>query len=352
MAKFLKLQFGGVPELARQVAAELGRGLAVVPVLGGYCVLAREQSALDEWRVTSDEWRVARLVGQDEIRAAMGSFAPEFAVRASRVMAGPVVAGFGASGTLLALANEPLAAELMRASELWVAVPEEPMEPGEMADEPGRKVSVVVTGPEPGPGPTVVDFGRRPVVVDRRGKLGILDLERELGELVRLGPGLFFSVLIVCTGNSCRSPMAHAVLAGMLAGLPVFVYSAGTAAPVGGAASAGAIEATLERGVDLIRHRAQQLDAQMIRGADLVLVMELHHRDQVLELVPEAADRTRLLLEYGDGGKEVEDPIGGSIELYRRTLDQMVPALGRIATEIRFRAGAVSGPTGGHTKEN
>jgi protein-tyrosine phosphatase len=169
--------------------------------------------------------------------------------------------------------------------------------------------------------------------------LAILDLEHEFGELVRLGPGLFFSVLVVCTGNSCRSPMAQVMLAHMLEGTPVFVYSAGTAAPEGNPATALAVEAMGEVGLDLTRHRARQLEPEMIRAADLVLVMEEYHRQRVLESVPEAAGRTWLLLSFAGSEAEVGDPLGSSLAVYRWTREQMRTPLERVAREVRYRAG-------------
>jgi protein-tyrosine-phosphatase len=241
----------------------------------------------------------------------------------------------------VALAAEPLTREIVRRvdGEVWFGVPEEETEPGALADELGKLASIVVTGGAGGPGPTGVDFSARPAVVDRRGKLAILDLEQKFGELVRMGPGLFFSVLVVCTGNSCRSPMAHVMLAALLEGTSTFVYSAGTNAPVGAPATALAVQTMREAGLDLTRHRAQQLEPGMTRAADLILVMENYHRERVLELVPDAAVRTRLLLSFEGRDEEVGDPIGSPIDVYRRTREQMRPALERVAAEVRKRAG-------------
>lgn len=239
------------------------------------------------------------------------------------------------------MASEPLAQAIVRqvGEGVWFAVPEDETEPGELARELGSVVSGVVAGGYVGPGPTVVDFRSRPAVVERRGKLAIVELEQQLGELVRMGPGLYFSVLVLCTGNSCRSPMAQVMLAGMLDGVPVFVGSAGTAAPVGNPATPFAVTVMRELGLDLSRQRARQLDGSMIRAADLILAMEKEHRDRVLELAPEAAGRTRLLLSYVGPEDKVEDPYGMSIEVYRRVLDKMRPALERVAAEVKQRQG-------------
>jgi len=95
-----------------------------------------------------------------------------------------------------------------------------------------------------------------------------------------------------------------------------------------------------EAGLDLTRHRAQQMGPEMIGAADLVLVMEEYHRERVVELAPDAAGRTRLLLSFVGRDVEVGDPVGMTVDVYRRTLEQMRPALERVAREVRQRAGS------------
>jgi protein-tyrosine-phosphatase len=333
--KFARFQTKNLADVAGQVVGALGSGVAVVPMLGGYCVLARDREALDGLDVPS------RLVTAESIEAAVAGMEPAFRERVMRAMAGPLVARFASGQPGLAFASEPLAGEIVRRipGQVWLGVPAESAEPGQLADELGNRASIIITGGAGGPGPTSLDFSSHPTVIDRRGKLGILDLEQQLGELLMMGPGLFFSVLVLCTGNSCRSPMAHYMLADMLAGTPTFVGSAGTDAPVGGPAAANAVEVMREVGLDLTRHRAQQLSLAMIEAADLVLVMEEYHRQRAIELAPDAAARTKLLLSFVDRDEKVDDPIGFSVECYRLTRDTMKPALERVAAEIRQRAG-------------
>jgi protein-tyrosine-phosphatase len=335
--KFVRVQPKNLGDVAGQVAAELTRGPAVVPMLGGYCVLGRDRADLARF---GEPYRL--VAGPNELELELAGMEPQYRELVLKAMVGPVVGRFGAGRTGLAIADEPLAQEIVRlaAGEVWVGVPEEETEPGELADELGNLASIVVTGGPGGPGPTGVDFSVRPAVVDRRGKLAILDLEQKLGELVRMGPGLFFSVLVVCTGNSCRSPMAHVMLAALLEGTSAFVFSAGTNAPVGAPATALAVQTMREAGLDLTRHRAQQLEPEIIRAADIVLAMEKYHRARVVELVPDAIGRTRMLLSFVGRDDEVDDPIGRSISVYRRTLEQMRPALERVAAEVLQRAGS------------
>jgi protein-tyrosine phosphatase len=338
--KFVRIQPRNPVDVAGQVAGALGSGVAVVPILGGYCVLAREREALDGFGGPY------RLVNVETLQAAVAGMKLFLRERVLKVMAGPLVGRFASGQPGLALASEPLAREIVRRAEaeVWFGVPAESAEPGQLADELGKQASIVVTGGAGGPGPTSVDFSIRPAVIDRRGKLAILDLERELGELVRMGPGLLFSVLVVCTGNSCRSPMAQRMLAGMLEGTPAFVYSAGTDAPVGSPATGQAVVVMHEAGLDLTRHRAQQLMPAMVEAADLVLVMDDYHRQRVLELAPDAAGRTRLLLSFAGREERVEDPIGLSVECYRLTREAMKPALEQVAAEVRQRAARRESP--------
>ena len=257
-------------------------------------------------------------------------------------MTGPVAAVLERHGEWrgAAFATEPLAQALLAkaSSTIGLGVPDEVSSVDELAAELKEELVLrVVREGETGPGPTVVDFTGRPVVVDRKGKLAILDLEQQLGEMVRLGPLVVFSVLVVCTGNCCRSPMASGLLSKLLEGERVFAFSAGTDAPEGAPATRFALETAAELGADLSSHRAQQLVAAMVRNADLVLVMEEYHRTRVVEMVPDAAGRTKLLRDYPDGTDEIADPIGRSLEFYRETAAQMKPGLERAAEDVRQR---------------
>ena len=130
-------------------------------------------------------------------------------------------------------------------------------------------------------------------------------------------------ILLVCTGNICRSPLAAALLQRALAqrgidGLEV--ASAGTGAWDGAPVSEGAYLVGLERGLDLSAHRARLLTRELVEEADLILTMARHHRARVDELGGEG--HVFVLGEYagreGDAA-EVSDPFGGDLEVYRDT---------------------------------
>ncbi|HXI66280.1 MAG TPA: low molecular weight protein arginine phosphatase [Gemmatimonadales bacterium] len=134
-------------------------------------------------------------------------------------------------------------------------------------------------------------------------------------------------ILLVCTGNICRSPLAAALLEralGERAAEGITVSSAGTGAWDGAPVSEGAYLVGLERGLDLSGHRARLLTRELVEGADLILTMARHHRARVDELGGEG--RVFVLGEYaGREGDEVEvsDPFGGDLEVYRDTCSEL-----------------------------
>ena len=139
------------------------------------------------------------------------------------------------------------------------------------------------------------------------------------------------NILFVCTGNTCRSPMAEELLRCMAKELQIDdleVSSAGTDADAGLPASFGASMVIAERGGDLFNHAAVQLTADMAGDADLILTMTQAHRERVLQLCPEAADKTYALIGYATGtDHDIEDPFGGDSDVYLKTLDQIELAL-------------------------
>ncbi|WP_431796608.1 low molecular weight phosphatase family protein [Microbacterium enclense] len=108
-----------------------------------------------------------------------------------------------------------------------------------------------------------------------------------------------FTILTICTGNICRSPVAELLLARGLADLPdVAIASAGTGALVGAGIPDPALRLLSNDGVDGRAHSSRQLTSDMIREADLVLAMAREHRRAAVELLPAATRRTFTVREF------------------------------------------------------
>ncbi|MBR0564513.1 low molecular weight phosphotyrosine protein phosphatase [Azoarcus sp. L1K30] len=119
---------------------------------------------------------------------------------------------------------------------------------------------------------------------------------------------MFEKILTVCTGNICRSPLAEFLLRERLAaaGKKVEVRSAGIGALVGHPADDTTQDVARKHGTALDGHRAQQLDTELTRWADLILVMEKHHFDAVTDLDPTARGKTFYLGHWNKA--EIPDP--------------------------------------------
>lgn len=143
------------------------------------------------------------------------------------------------------------------------------------------------------------------------------------------------TIVFVCTGNTCRSPMAEVLMRDCLRrrGARAVVSSAGLAAS-GEPAAAHAVTVLAEQGLDLSRHRSRPLTREMAESADILAVMTPAHR-AMLEAAGVPSAKIRVL---GDG---IPDPFGGDVAVYRRTRDALAKAVEALAEEL-FPVGEVS----------
>jgi len=145
-----------------------------------------------------------------------------------------------------------------------------------------------------------------------------------------------FTVLVVCTGNVCRSPLAEQLLLSALAKAPalageVVIHSAGTEAPVGAPMSPPSAAISVREGSNPEGHVARQITAEMVREADLILVATRGHRSDVARIVPRAARRLFTIREFGrfaDAVLQSEPGIATSADDLRGLVDQAVALRG------------------------
>jgi protein-tyrosine-phosphatase len=142
------------------------------------------------------------------------------------------------------------------------------------------------------------------------------------------------TIIVVCTANVCRSPMAAALLQHALAAQPeplrsLNVISAGVAARAGDRVSENSVIALKKVGLDIAKHVSRPLTQQMINEASLILGMTESHRVMINLQAEPTPKRLHLFREFMPqrGDKEIGDPFGGPLKLYEATRDEMVEAV-------------------------
>ncbi len=151
-------------------------------------------------------------------------------------------------------------------------------------------------------------------------------------------------ILFVCTGNSCRSPMAKEYFEKRLKELgreDVEVACAGIAQIASGPATEYAKEVMKEEGVDLSKHQSRPVTDEELKGSDLIFVMENRQRLYLIARYPKAAGKIYLLKDFKKIGEltfsnepDIPDPIGRDIEFYKKTFSLIKKSIERVLREI------------------
>jgi len=157
-------------------------------------------------------------------------------------------------------------------------------------------------------------------------------------------------LLFVCSGNSCRSPLAEGIAKRIFTeGLleMIEVSSAGSSAVDGLPASSLAVEVARKHSIDLSNHRTRLLDSALIRNADLIITMGSKHRETVGVIEPAALGYTFLLTDFcGEKTGDIPDPIGLGAEQYEETYRVLEACIRRLSEKMGSFEGWKERPTG------
>ena len=144
-------------------------------------------------------------------------------------------------------------------------------------------------------------------------------------------------ILFVCTGNICRSPMAEGYFRSLCEKSKrsdINVVSAGTYAGNTFPASSQAVRIMSDYGIDISKHKSQQITKELLNVSDLTVVMTRTHKERILAAFKPVSSKVFLLHEFDSGIKDVFDPFGGNHDIYNSCFSEMKKALDNLFLDI------------------
>ncbi|MBM7615114.1 low molecular weight protein arginine phosphatase [Alkaliphilus hydrothermalis] len=155
-------------------------------------------------------------------------------------------------------------------------------------------------------------------------------------------------ILLVCTGNTCRSSMAEAILKQLINDRKevfgdIEISSAGTYAMEGGKASPQAIVVMEEWGLSLEEHRSTPITKKLVEEADLILTMTMNHKRALLYMLPDAEEKVFTLKEFTEeeipidmrASLDISDPFGQPVEVYRNCAEEIKECLLKLLVKLK-----------------